>query len=277
MAGQQLDLFAADPIGIEPDGWSAPPPLRAADLADAALIAAFPDARLATAPSLAAEAGRRRLVGAIPALERLCRRLVGFGRDRVVPEQASALQALAAIGGAEARLVVTRLIADQIVQGPNLATALSAAAGLGAPLPPFRVAELLQDADPSVRAGACRCVRSAAPQLGLLIELLDDLHPPVATAAAMALGRIGRAEARPLLIWLLRTQPSAELIEALTPIADEEVIVAFGRAARAMADLTRPVLEALEQLDDPRAAVVASALRDDGPAANSVEVLSGFT
>jgi len=44
------------------------------------------------------------------------------------------------------------------------------------------------------------------------------------------------------------------VIEALTPIADEEVIVAFGRAARAMPDLTRPVLEALDQLDDPHAA-----------------------
>ncbi|HKM72574.1 MAG TPA: hypothetical protein VJX94_21360 [Stellaceae bacterium] len=69
MAGQQLDLFAADPIGIEPDSRGAQPPLRAAELADAALIAALPDARLATAPSLAAEAGCRRLVAAIPALE----------------------------------------------------------------------------------------------------------------------------------------------------------------------------------------------------------------
>jgi hypothetical protein len=268
MAGQQLDLFAADPIGIEPDSRSAEPPVRAAELADAALIAALPDAGLATAPSLAAEAGRRRLVEAIPALERLCRRLVGFGRDRVVPEQVSALQALTAIGGAEARRVVTRLVADRIVQGPTLATALSAAAGLGVPLPPSRLAELLRDADPSVRAGACRCVRLAAPQHGLLIELLDDLHPHVATAAAIALGRIGRAEARPRLIWLLLTQPSAEVIEALTPIADEEVIVAFGRAARAMPDLTRPVLEALEQLDDPRSAAVASALRDNAPQIN---------
>jgi len=265
MAGQQLDLFAADPIGIEPDSRGAQPPLRAAELADASLIAALPDAGLATAPSLAVEAGRRRLVGAIPALDRLCRRLVGFGRDRVVPEQASALEALTAIGGADARRVVARLVADRIIQGPTLAAALSAAAALGAPLPPFRLAELLRDADPSVRAGACRCVRSAAPQLGPLIELLDDLNPDVATAAAIALGRIGRAEARPRLIGLLRTQPAAEVIEALTPIADEEVIVVFGWTARAMPDLMPPVLEALEQLDDPRAAVVASALRDDAP------------
>jgi HEAT repeats len=265
MAGQQLDLFAVDPIGIEADSGGAQPPMRAAELADAALIAALPDAGLAAAPSLAAEAGRRRLVGAIPALDRLCRRLVGFGRDRVVPEQASSLHALTAIGGAAARRVVTRLVADRIVQGPTLAAALSAAAALGAPLPPSRLAELLRDADPSVRAGACRCVRSAARQLAPLIELLDDLHPDVATAAAIALGRIGCAEARSRLIGLLRTQPSAEVIEALTPIADEEVIVAFGRTARAMPGLVPSVLEALDQLDDPRAALVASALRDDVP------------
>ena len=104
MARQQLDLFAADLISIEPDSRSAKPPVRAAELADAALIAALPDAGLATAQILAAEAGRRRLVGAIPALERLCRRLVGFGRDGVVPEQVSALQALTAIGGADRRI-----------------------------------------------------------------------------------------------------------------------------------------------------------------------------
>ena len=150
--------------------------------------------------------------------------------------------------------------ADRIMQGPTLATALSAAAGLAAPLPPSRLAELLRDAAPSVRAGACRCVRLAAPQLGLLIELLNDLHPHVATAAAMALGRIGRAEARPRLIWLLLTQPSAEVIEALTPIADEEVIVAFGRIARATPAFRRPVLDALEQIEDPRAATVARRL-----------------
>ena len=52
--------------------------------------------------ALAAEAGRRRLAAAVPSLETLCRRFSGFGIDRMVPEQAAALQALAAIGGREA-------------------------------------------------------------------------------------------------------------------------------------------------------------------------------
>jgi hypothetical protein len=147
-----------------------------------------------------------------------------------------------------------------------LAVALGAAARLGVSLPPLHLTQLLGDADPSVRAGACRCVRSGGPHLGRLTELLDDLHCDVATAAAIALGRIGRAEARPSLLGLLRGRPSAEVIEALTPIADQEVIVAFRPVARATPDLTPHVLDALDQLDDPRAARVALALRANASA-----------
>ena len=273
MAGQQLDLFAVDRIGVEPGGGRTEPSLGAAELANAVLIAALADARLATAPGLAAEAATRRLVEAVPALQKLCRRLTGFGAGRVVPEQAAALGALAAIGGEEARQTVARLVADRIVQGPTLAIALGAAARLGASLPTPRLTQLLGDADPSVRAGACRCVRAAGPHLGLLTELLDDLHSDVAAAAAIALGRIGRAEARPSLLGLLlRRRPSAEVIEALAPIADQEVIVAFGRVARAMPDLTPHVLDALDQLDDPRAARVALALRANPSARTADEV-----
>jgi len=261
MAGQQLDLFASDRIFVEKPVIHEEPPFCAAELADAELIAALPDAALATAPRMAAEAVSRRLIDAVPALERLCRRLTGFGAHRVVPEQAAALNALMAIGGVAARQAVVRLVADRIVQGPTLAIALSAAARLGASLPPPRLTELLRDADPSIRAGACRCVRSVAPHLGLLSELLDDLRADVASAAAIALGRLGRVEARLPLMALLRTQPSTEVIEALAPIADDEVIVAFSRIARVMPDLAGAALDALDELDHPRAASLALTLR----------------
>jgi HEAT repeat protein len=265
MAERQLDLFA-DPISVQQSARCVEPPVRAAELTDAALIAALPCAGVAMGPGLAAEAARRRLGEAVPALEKLCRRLTGFGADRLVPEQVAALEALAEIGGEAARQAVARLVAHRTVQGPTLATALNAAARLGSSLPLSRLEELLNDADPTVRASACRCVRSAGPHLGLLIELLDDLHREVANAAAMALGRIGRVEARPLLMSLLRREPSVEVVGALAPIADEEVIVTFGRVARAMPDLAQPVLDALDQLGDFRAARVAAALRADDPA-----------
>ena len=204
MAAQQLDLFAVDRGDLEVDVSRAEVPHNAAELTDTALIAALPDAGLTDATSLAAEAARRHLAGAVLPLERLCRRLTGFGADRLVPEQVAALEALADIGGEAARHAVARLVAHRTVQGPTLATALNAAARLGSSLPPARLEELLDDADRTVRAAACRCVRSAGRHLGLLIELLDDLHPEVAHAAAMALGRIGRVEGRPLLMGLLR-------------------------------------------------------------------------
>ena len=77
MQEQQLDLFSA--TGIPPERQPRPDSgseeLVAADLDDAALVAAIPWASLAEAPALAAEAGRRRLVAAVPALDQLCRRL----------------------------------------------------------------------------------------------------------------------------------------------------------------------------------------------------------
>jgi hypothetical protein len=266
MAEQQLDLFTLARRDVQATELRAEPPLDAAKLTDAALIAALPNAGLSAAPSLAAEAARRRLAGAVSSLERLCRRFTGFGADRPVPEQVAAFEALAEVGGESARQAVARLIAHRTVQGSTLAVAMNAAARLASPIPTLRLQELLGDADAMVRAAACRCVRSAGPHLGLLIELLDDLRPEVAAAAALALGRIGRLEARPVLMGLARREPSAEIIEALAPIADEEVIVTFGRIARAMPDLARPVLDALDQLEDFRAARVAAALRVHDPA-----------
>jgi hypothetical protein len=53
------------------------------DLDDAALIAAIPRASLGDCRALVREAGRRRLMAAIPALEALCRRFRRFGLPSV--------------------------------------------------------------------------------------------------------------------------------------------------------------------------------------------------
>jgi len=95
---------------------------------------------------------------------------------------------------------------------------------------------------------------------GVLLELLGDLHGPIAVAAACALGRIGRAEVRPRLLHLLRTAPSAEAIEAVTRLADEEVVVLLGRIARAHATLREAALAALEDIDTPRSTVVLAGI-----------------
>ncbi len=233
-----------------------PPHLAPSDLDDAALIAAIPGASFADSGALAAEAGRRRMVVAVPALEALSRRFRGFGLDSAVPEQIAALAALAAIGGRDAAAAAARIIVDDVVQGPGLASAVRAAAELGARLPANITAVLLRHREPAVRADACRCARPEPLVIRLLIDLLDDLNDAVASAAACALGHMGRAEARPLLLRLLRQNPTTAVVAATVGIADADSIVQLGRIARTRPDLAEAALEALREIDDPRAAAI---------------------
>ena len=109
-----------------------------ASLDGAVLIEAIPDAGIANAPELAAEAGRRRLFAAVPAL--------------------------AMIGDPPARQAIVLIIAARVVQGPGLVSAIAAAVHLDA-----------------------------------------ERH-----AAACALDRLGRPEARAAITQLLREQPSGK-------------------------------------------------------------------
>jgi HEAT repeat protein len=262
-AFEQLDLFsgagAGPPVFENASiGWAPVDPSR---LDDASLIVAIERASQAEAPGLAREAARRGLADAVPALETLCRRFSGFGLDREVTEQVAALSGLASLGGAAAREAVTRLIVSGSVRGPGSRVALEAASGLGCRLPPDRVAAFLRDDDPRVREAACRCARGEAGTIAALIELLTDLHPTVTHAAAIALGRLGRREATARLSWLLRTAPSAEIVEAVAGIAGEDEWVRLGQTAAMHPDLAEAVLRALEESEEPRAAAVADWVR----------------
>ncbi len=272
---EQPDLFAARGVPPpSPTPLDAPiaPDLETHGLDDATLIARLPLAGLSEAPVLATEAARRRLSAAIPPLEELCSRFKGFGLHHPIPEQTAALNAFAAIGGHAAAASVSRLIETSAIQGPGLILALSIAARLGARLAPEALLAALLHNAPEARTAACDCVRGGpATAVPLLIELLDDLHPTVALAAARALGRLGREEVRPRLLVALAAAPTPALIEALTPIADETVIVRLGRTARTRKDLMPAVLTALEDMEEPRAERVAAAIRGwevssgDGP------------
>jgi HEAT repeat protein len=271
MQDGQLDLFgsagfrheASPPVPRPPGPGTA---TQAADLTDAALIAAIPDATLTTCDALAGEAAGRRLRSAVPALEALCRRFKGFGLQHAIPEQVVSLQALAAIGGPDATAAIRRIVVGEVVASPGQHEAMRAAAALRCILPEPIAAALLAHADPEIRAQACRCVPRTAPIIALLVTLLDDLNPGVATAAAKALGRMGRPEARPRLIRLLAQSPDADLIQAVTPVADEHCAVLLGRIARQNATLREAALAALEDLETPRAAAILAALGNQGAA-----------
>jgi hypothetical protein len=174
MCEQQLDLFSSAGIqAYRPLSVELRPAATVLD--DQALIAAIPDSNLADSIALPAEAGRRRLAAAVPSLETLCRRFSGFGIERMVPEQAAALQALAAIGGREAAQAVSQLIVRAIVQGPTLNLAVSTAARIGSALPADVLRSLLRHPDPGIRASVCGCARRRPELISVMIDLLDDL------------------------------------------------------------------------------------------------------
>jgi hypothetical protein len=68
------------------------------------------------------------------------------------------------------------------MQGPGLAEAVRAAAALRARLPAERGMALLRHAESAVRAEACRCVPRHPLVVAISVDLLEDLHPAVATA-----------------------------------------------------------------------------------------------
>jgi HEAT repeats len=259
---QQLDLFSDREIGVEhPPAPSTSHILVPAELADDVLIAAIPESGLAHGCALAAEAGRRRLAAAIPALAALCRRFTGFGARHRIPEQVAAIEALVMIGGRDAAHAVSDMIERAVVQGPGLQIAVSAAARLSSPLPADALRGLLRHAEPAIRADACRCARPLPDLISLLIDLLDDLDRGVATSAASALGRMGRIEARPVLKNLLHDHPSEDAIDAISSIADEECAVLLGRIARSTSVLADAALAGLENIDHDRAVAIAAAVR----------------
>jgi hypothetical protein len=47
--------------------------------------------------------------------------------------------------------------------------------------------------------------------------------------------------------------PSAQIIDALAPIADEECVILLGRVARTVPDLSSAAFDALDAIDHPRA------------------------
>jgi hypothetical protein len=263
---EQLDLFAGSGIHPRPEPAARPPHVSPSEFDDAALLQAIPASGLADGPSLAAEAGCRRLAAAVPVLEDYCRRFAGFGTQRVLPEQVAALNALAAIGGPESARSVARIIGRGWVEGPTLASAAAAAARLGSHLATETVLALLRHADPGVRADACRLARAGPEVVATLTDLLGDLHRNVCIEAACALGRMGRAEAVPVLKRALRQAPSVQVIEAVPAVADEECIVLLGRMAGVSAtDLAVAARHALEAVEHPLAAKLLERLGHGPP------------
>ncbi|MGE0226492.1 MAG: HEAT repeat domain-containing protein [Acetobacteraceae bacterium] len=233
-------------------------------LNDAALLAAIPNASRSEHAALIAEALRRRPVGIVAALDALCRRFRGFGRRHPIAEQRSAVSAIAAVGGNEARRALVAIIMDRVVEAAGVAATMAAARQSGCRLPASIVLDLLRHPDPAVRADAAACAPPGSAEVtAVLADLLEDLHPQVAAAAALALGAHGNERARAPLLRLLLAAPNEEVIAAIAPVADADVLVRLGHIARAGGPAGDAALSALENSEHERAAAILAALRRD--------------
>ena len=147
------------------------------------------------------------------------------------------------------------------MQGLGLNSALKAAAQLRGGLPANVIVSLLRHEAPEIRAGGCRCARRRLLPFRCCSKLLEDPDSVVAREAACCLGRMGRIEVRPILLRLLQQAPCAEVINAISAIADDECLVILGRIARTRPDLEDAAREALDSIGSPGAMKIAAASR----------------
>ena len=260
-----MDLFGDRPPAT-PDSAPASRPVRPYTLSDDDILDLLPDAGMRDAVLLCGLVVERGLGDrALPALDRLWRRFRGFGRDRSQPEQEAVVETLARIGTAGAADMLGRIVTAADLPPPLLPVALRAALDAGLGLPRNFTGPLLRHADPLVRGLAARLSRFGRPDIAALEESIGDTHAPVRRAAAVALGRLGRASAKPVLLEELHRDPASEIVTALSGIPDDDIPVYLGRCAEAHPALADAVAAALEEMETVLSLKIARRIRV-GPA-----------
>ncbi len=259
----QLDLFAergtATPRRApKPKGSSDPGPV--AKLTDSALLERIPNAGPSEVVALCDEIVTRSLKGAVPALEALWRRFVGFGIVTPLVEQLSVVDTLVRLGGADARSALSRMVLSKSLPASLLPAALQGAAEARLALPARFVGALLEHGDTAVRGAAFALAARANVAADRLRVGLRDCSAANRRLAAVALGLRGDPEARQPLYAELARFASADVIEAITAVWDDDAIVLLGRCVRRHPQLTGAVLDALREIGSPLAEKVARRL-----------------
>ena len=262
-ADGQPDLF--DERGrMEPELVPAPVDRDAAPapgcLTDGDLIALLREAGPSNVEELCAEVVSRPLSAAVPALVHLWQRFAGFGIEAPLVEQVIVLGTLARLEGEAARAALRGMVLSKGLPASLLPAALRAAAYAGLSLPAAFVSPLLGHGDVAVREPAFALALRAGVPGHLLCAGLVDPSASVRRLAAIAMGNLGDAEAREPLIEELGRNPSRALIEALSGIADDDVLVHLGRCAERHPAFAGTVLDALRDMECARAERLAGHL-----------------
>ncbi len=266
-APEQLDLFAergrVTPRHVpDPGASSAATPVET--LTDDELLESIPKTGPSNIEAVCSQLVSRSLETAVPALEALWRRFVGFGVEKPLREQLAIVNTLARLGGRDARLALRRIVLSRSLPASLLPTALQAAVDSGLALPARFVRPLLDHGDAAVRGAAFALAARTNVAADRLREGLSDRSATNRRLAAIALGLRGDSGARQPLYDALARAPSTEVIEAITAVWDDDAIVHLGRCARRHPRLAGAVLDALRDIGSPRARSVASNL-ESGP------------
>ena len=101
----------------------------------------------------------------------------------------------------------------------------------------------------------------------MLNNSLTAASPAVRRLAAIAKGMRGDAEARERLVDELERNPTAEVIEALAAIGDDDAIVHLGRCAERHPALVESVLDGLRDMESAKAERLVRRLEASHPRA----------
>jgi len=260
----QPDLFDArdeDVSGHAPSTSVPSTEMPLEDYTDDDLLEAIPMAGLSNIDALCSEVVGRSLLAAVPALETLWRRFTGFGPNKPFRQQLAVIDTLARLDGARSHAALRRIVLSGSLPGSLLPAALQAAVRARLALPAVFIEPLLHHEESTVRRAAFSLAVRSAVSIDRLREGLQDPTDRVRRLAGIALGLRGDTEARQTLLRELSRSPSPEIIEAITAVWDDDVIVHLGRCAHRSPHLAGAVLEALHDISSGKALTVARNLQ----------------
>jgi len=252
----QLDLFDQPAGNINAAPGALQSPIDPAAMSDEDLLLGFARASLGSVEPIAQEVLRRRPEGWTDAAAALWERFLGFGTNVPMPEQVAVLDLVRQT--AAAPLLIQLLRRAPMADCLDL---LPAAAACGVSLPQATVHRGLAHPQPDTRAAAVRVASVSRTPVDRLHPLLADPVRDVRRTAATVIAEAGDGVAREPLLREMRLQPDRRGLEALSSVANEDVIIRLGQIARQHHAWRRIIIEVLHMIDDPKAETVAAGLK----------------
>jgi len=256
----QLDLFD-QPVGdMNAATGALQPAIDPAAVSDEDLLLGFARASLGSVEPLAREILRRRPEGWTAAAAALWERFLGFGTNVPMPEQVAVLDLVRRTAAAPLLLQLLRRTPMADCLDPYL---LPAAATCGVSLPQATVLRGLAHPQSDIRTAAVRGAPASRIPVDRLHPLLSDPVRDVRRTAATVIAEAGDAVAREPLLLEMRLQPDRRGLEALSSVANEDVVIRLGQIARQHQAWRGIIIDVLQMIDDQKAETVAAGLEKD--------------